>query len=101
MLLLSLPLVMIGLNPDQLRTFLLGTYLLLISLAFLNMTFAALMHRGRVYLFSLLLLPVLPFYFGVFLKTVRLYAYISETLWRASRLDDFVPARVRKVLYKD
>jgi cellulose synthase/poly-beta-1,6-N-acetylglucosamine synthase-like glycosyltransferase len=97
----SLPFVILSLPSDHMRIFIVSAYLLLLVVTFFNMALGFLFHRGPVHAYSLLLLPIVPIYYGVFLKAVCLYAYISEALWNASKGDDFIPIRIRKILYKD
>jgi cellulose synthase/poly-beta-1,6-N-acetylglucosamine synthase-like glycosyltransferase len=101
LLLGSIPLVVLSLPHDHARIFILTTYFLLLTVAFCNLTLGFLFYRGSVNGFSLLLLPIVPLYYGVFLKSVSLYAYISEALWHASKRGNFIPARIREILYKD
>lgn len=89
------------LPPDQMSGFLAGLYLLLIGTSLLNLAIVFLAYRGRVDFFSLLLLPLIPLYQGGLMPALRFYAFVSETVWRASRYDNFVPARIRAVLYRE
>lgn len=99
-----LPVLLIGvatMDRAQLPAFLLAGYLLMLAMAGLNLAVIFAAYRGAVRPFHLLLLPIFPLYQGIVMKAVRLYAFVSETVWRASRRDGFVPARVRRELYKD
>lgn len=100
LLLMFLPSTLVGLNPEELWITVVGTYVLLLGVTFLGLTFAFLAYRGPIRPFYLFLLPICPLYFGLFLKVIRLYAYCSEAIWQASRFDNFVPQRVRKILYQ-
>lgn len=86
-----------ALLPD----FLLAAYLLMLGVAAVNLSVVYASYRGAVRPFHLLLLPLFPLYQGILMKAVRLYAFLSETIWRASKSDGFVPARVRAQIYKD
>lgn len=41
-------------------------------------------------------IPIFGLYNGLLLRSVRLYAFAQEWMFHASRLDDYVPARVRR-----
>jgi len=96
-----LPLALAQLPAGEVGGFLLGGYLLLVFMTFLNLAVVFSAHRRPVDPFVLLLLPIFPFYQGTLMKGVRLYAYLSETIWHASRHDRFVPARIRELIYKE
>jgi len=51
-------------------------------------------------IFDLLTIAIFPFYQGMFMKAVRLYAYSVEILFSQSQYDDYVPFRIRHAIYK-
>lgn len=100
---LLLPLMFWGLFQIPgavLPDFLLAAYLLMLGVAAVNLSVIYSAYRGAVRPFHLLLLPIFPIYQGIVMKAVRLFAFLSEAVWRASRFDGFVPARVRARLYR-
>lgn len=100
---LLLPVFFIGIlqvPEGQLGGFLLAGYVLMISVTTLNFAAVLAAYRGPVRPYHLLLLPIFPVYQGIVMKAVRFYAFLSETVWHASRFDGFVPARIRMQLYK-
>ncbi len=80
----------------QLGDFLVGGYLFLILWATVILAPVFIFYRGQVSLFDLLLLPIFPLYQGIFMKMVRLYAYITEAIFHASANDGYLPRRFRK-----
>jgi len=76
----------------DLYIYLLPFYLIPIALNFMNPSI-------RLRFFDFLVLPIFPFYQGVLMKLVRLYAYCSEIILRESINDDYVPKRIRSALY--
>lgn len=95
------PISLITLPAGAMVDFLLGGYLILVGMTFLNLAVVFSAHRRSLSPYLLLLLPIFPLYQGTIMKAVRLWAYISETVWHASRNDGFVPARIRSILYRD
>lgn len=85
--------------PSELRLeFLSGGYLFLMGIAAFTLAPAFIAYRGQTPTFLLLLIPIYPFYQGLMMKAVRLYAYLSEVIGHASKQDQFVPARIRQKL---
>lgn len=78
--------------------FVIGGYLFLMTVAVFTLAPAFLAYRGRTPAFLLLLLPIYPGYQGILMKGVRLYAYLTEAVFHASKHDHFVPARLRSHL---
>ena len=76
----------------DLYIYLLPFYLIPIALNLMNPSI-------RLRFFDFLVLPIFPFYQGVLMKLVRLYAYCSEIILRESINDDYVPKRIRSALY--
>ncbi len=83
---------------EQLPAFLAGGYLFLVMIAAITLAPVLIGYRGPVPIFQVLLLPVFPFYQGILMKLVRLYAYLSEAIGHASVHDGYLPARVRQRL---
>lgn len=81
---------------DVLPSFLAGGYIFLVLLAAVILAPVFIGYRGQVSVFQLMLLPIFPLYQGIFMKIVRLYAYLSEAIFHASAHDGYVPARLRR-----
>lgn len=84
-------------GPER-AAFISGGYLFLVTVAIFTLAPAFIAYRGRTPAFLLLLLPIYPAYQGVMMKAVRLYAYLTEAVFHASKHDHYVPARVRSRL---
>ncbi|MBZ9653669.1 glycosyltransferase family 2 protein [Phyllobacterium lublinensis] len=84
-------------GPDTLK-FLAGVSLLLMIVSLFNLALTGLLFNQRPRLFSVLIAPIFPVYQGILMKGVRFWAFTSELLFSASRHDDYVPPRVRRVL---
>ena len=85
-------------GPDA-AAFFIGVYLYLLGLYIVNLAVVIITIRTKISWFEALTLVGLPFYQGILMKMVRLYAFATEMLFAASHRDDFVPARVRQALY--
>lgn len=90
--------VLMQVPSKQLPAFLAGGYIFLVLLAAVILAPVLIGYRGRVSLFTVALLPLFPLYQGILMKSVRLYAYLSEAIWHASAKDGFVPARISRWL---
>ena len=77
-----------------------GGYAFLVCISILILAPAFMAYRGHSSAFLMLVLPIYPAYQGIFLKAIRLYAYLSEAIGHASKHDHFVPARIRANLEK-
>ena len=86
-------------GPDA-AAFFIGIYLYLLALYLVNLAVVMVTLRAKITWFDGLALFGLPFYQGIIMKMVRLYAFVTEMLFHASHRDDFVPARIRQALYK-
>lgn len=85
-------------GPDA-PAFFFGIYLYLLGLYSVNLVIVMMTIKAQLSWFDALVLLALPFYQGVLMKLVRLYAFVSEMMVQSSRDDDFVPPRIRHALY--
>lgn len=84
---------------DDAMAFLIGVYVYLFIFYAINLVLIVILTRARITLFDGLALFGMPFYQGAILRTARLYAFVTEVFFSSSRQDDFVPERIRNVLY--
>lgn len=78
--------------------FLIAVYLAMCLLTAVNIVLAYVLFNTSASLFSLLLIPLFPFYQGSILKLARFATYSAEILFSSSSRDEFVPPRVRRAL---
>lgn len=79
--------------------YLFGIYLILLSLALLNIGIVIVTTPHRLNMFDAAITPILPFYQGIIMKLVRLVAFSTEFLFPMKH-ESYVPPRVLRALFE-
>ncbi len=79
--------------------YLTGIYLLLLTLALMNIGIIVLTTDNNLNIFDLIVTLIFPLYQGIVMKLIRFVAFSGELMFANSRNDEYVPPRVRNALY--
>lgn len=78
-----------------------GIYLILLPVYLVNIAVCLVITKQSFNLFDAGVALIFPFYMGIILKCIRLWAYSRELLFSASFRDGHIPERVRISLFGD
>jgi hypothetical protein len=76
-----------------------GIYIYLLALYIFNIAVVIVSVKEPLSAFDALVVFALPFYQGLMMRCVRIYAFACEIFLHSSHHDDYVPERIRRALY--
>lgn len=76
-----------------------GVYLYICAIYVFSLVVVIISTQTYISAFDALTVFALPFYQGVVMRIVRMFAFANEIFFSSSRNDDYVPARIRRALY--